>query len=396
MAKKKIDDSPLSLLDAVSSNISGHQPSYDATSNLDDAVIQREDDDVIDLSKTANEKVDDDASLDNIQVDLTEDDLSINDNDQDKDDNIEDTKTNNQQVNSKEEPTDTVDEDVDVTESTQVEMFFDAFAEQLGWEAGEDEEKPKTIEEFIEYIQDLVEEESKPQYSDTVVEELDAFIKNGGKFEDFYNVQKELLTLENIDLEDESNQKLVITEYLRTIGNSESQIQKKIKRWEDAGTLEDEAMDNIEALKEIKEQQKAAALQEQEQRRIEQENAYKEFHTQVIKNIDEMADIRGIKIPAEDRKRLKDYAFKIEADGTTRFQKDYAKNLSKNFIESAYFTMKGDALITTAKKAGESSAVEKLRQSLKNKPTNKSKHTIDNTSTTSIWSAASNVLMGSR
>lgn len=394
MAKKKTDDSPLSLLDAVSSNISGHQPTYDSPSNLDDAIIQRDDDDVIDLSKTANEKVDDDADLDSIQADLTEEDISINDNSA-KDDDTDDLNTDEPQDSSIEEPTD-VDDDVDVTESTQVEMFFDAFAEQLGWEADENEEKPKTIEEFINYIQELVEEESKPQYSNEVIEELDTYIKNGGRFEDFYNVQKELLTLENIDLEDESNQKLVVTEYLKLIGNTDSQIQKKIKRWEDAGTLEDEAMDNIEALKEIKERQKTEALQEQERMRVEQENAYREFHTQVIKSIDEMVDIRGIKIPTEDRKRLKDYAFKVEADGTTRFQKDYAKNLSKNFIESAYFTMKGDALITTAKKAGESSAVEKLRQSLKNKPRNKSKHTIDNTSASPIWSAASNVLMGSR
>lgn len=393
MAKKQTDDSPLSLLDAVSSNISGTIGESSSLSNLDDATVRDEDDDnVIDLSKTkANKEVDDDASLDDVNVDLTEDDISLNDDTAIKTTNTESTKTTSTSDTDEEQT-----EQIDTEESTQVEMFFDAFAEQLGWEADENEEKPKTIEEFIGYIQDLVDEESKPQYSNTIVEELDTYIKNGGKFEDFYDIQKSLTNLDDLDLTDESNQKSVVTEYLKMTGNTEAQIQKKIRRWEDAGTLEDEAEDNLEALKELKERQKTETMQEQERIRQEQEEAYKQFHSNVVKSIDEMVDVRGIKIPVEDRKRLKDYAFKVESDGTTKFQKDYAKNLSKNFIESAYFTMKGDALITTAKKAGESSAIEKLRASLKTKPTNKSKHAIDNTSANPIWSAASNVLMGGR
>jgi hypothetical protein len=46
----------------------------------------------------------------------------------------------------------------------------------------------------------------------------------------------------------------------------------------------------------------------------------------------------------------------------SQYQKDFNKNLSKNLIESAYFTMKGDALVSDAKRTGETSAAEKLRK----------------------------------
>jgi len=49
----------------------------------------------------------------------------------------------------------------------------------------------------------------------------------------------------------------------------------------------------------------------------------------------------------------------------SQYQKDFNENLSKNLIESAYFTMKADALISNAEKKGESSAAEKLRKMLR-------------------------------
>jgi F0F1-type ATP synthase membrane subunit b/b' len=58
--------------------------------------------------------------------------------------------------------------------------------------------------------------------------------------------------------------------------------------------------------------------------------------------------------------------------------KDFYKNLSKNLIESAYFTMKADSIISTAKKDGESSAAEKLRKLLRHSTKNHSTYNVDN------------------
>ena len=58
----------------------------------------------------------------------------------------------------------------------------------------------------------------------------------------------------------------------------------------------------------------------------------------------------------------------------SQYQKDFNENLSKNLIESAYFTMKADALISNAEKKGESSAADKLRNLLRHQQKNHSKY----------------------
>lgn len=72
-----------------------------------------------------------------------------------------------------------------------------------------------------------------------------------------------------------------------------------------------------------------------------------------------------------------DYIFKVDQDGVSQYQKDFNKNLSKNLIESAYFTMKADALISSAKKSGESSAADKLRKMLRHSTKNHSTYNAD-------------------
>jgi negative regulator of replication initiation len=51
--------------------------------------------------------------------------------------------------------------------------------------------------------------------------------------------------------------------------------------------------------------------------------------------------------------------------------------MTKNLIESAYFTMKADALISSAEKKGESSAADKLRKMLRHSTKNHSTYNAD-------------------
>lgn len=405
MAKKTQDASPLSAFNGVIGNLSGnYSPDNNnvvntTASSLDiDSMGVNDDDEVIDLSvKSKDDNADITPSAkDETDIELINDDVSNNNDDAEEDvDDLEDTpikqtKKNKKDVNFSDED----DDDNDSTEnaeSSQVGLFFDAFSEALGWEVDDEEERPSTIESLIEYMQSVVEDNSVPDYANDQVKELDEYIKNGGKFDDYYKVNDAISDLNSIDMEDESNQKRVCKEWLKISGYTDNQINKKIQRWEDAGVLEDEANDSLELLSEHNAKNKEALLEEQKQTRIKQEQAQQEFYTDVITTIDNLKYIRDIKIPVEDRKKLKDYAFKIEADGTTKYQKEYAKNITKNFIESAYFTMKGDAFTKSAKQAGESSAVAKLRQTMKNRTPGNSKHNMDNSSAAPIWKAASSV-----
>lgn len=273
-----------------------------------------------------------------------------------------------------EDPND--DPNGDANEATQVGAFFDAFAEELGWEV-DDDEKPTSIDGLIEYIQDVVEENSKPQYSDERIARLDEYVRNGGNFDDFYNNMSQDIQYEKLDIEDEDNQKLAVKDYLRLSGYTEEQINRKIERYEDAGVLEDEASDAIERLKIYKQQQIEQQQKAQEQYRMQQEQQAMEFVNSLNNTITNLKTIRGVNIPKEDRKLLFDYITKVDATGQTQYQKDFNKNMVNNLIESAYFTMKGDALISEATKNGQTTAANKLRQMLRHSQKNHSTYNID-------------------
>jgi len=109
----------------------------------------------------------------------------------------------------------------------------------------------------------------------------------------------------------------------------------------------------------------------------QQEEQSRQFFNTVTNDINSLTNIRGIAIPKEDRKALFDYIFKVDQNGQSQYTKDFNKNLSKNLIESAYFTMKADALISSAKNTGETSAAEKLRKMLRHSAKNHSTYNAD-------------------
>ena len=278
--------------------------------------------------------------------------------------------------------------DVDAVESDNISAFFDAFAEELGWDV-EDDEKPKSVEGLVDYIGQMIEQNSTPQYADDRIAQLDAYVKNGGKFEDFYQRQQEALSLDNLDMEDESNQKAAVRELYRLQGYTDDQISRRIERFEDADMLEEEAEDAVARLKTIREQQIAQQQQEQEQARLAQEQQAREFMQGLTDSINSLDNIRGIAIPKQDRKALFDYITKVDADGLTKYQKDFNSNMVNNLIESAYFTMKGDALLGEATRSGRTSAANKLRNILRHSSTNHTRYNADERKQRSVVDIAS-------
>lgn len=272
----------------------------------------------------------------------------------------------------------------DDSESDTIISFFDSISERLGWEDVEDDEKPKTAEELVEYFQEVIEENSVPQYASEEVEALDKFVKNGGNLKDYFQIDGEL-DLEDFEIEDnEVNQKLVIKEFLKEKGFSSKQIDKKLTKYEDAGLLEDEATDALEALRDIREQKKQQLLEQQEKSANELKKRQQEYFNSVVTEIKGMDNIRGIKIPQKDKQALLEYIFKPTADGKTQYQKDYSKSV-KNLLESAYFTMKGDTLLKAAKSEGSTAAINKFKNSLSKTGVSRKTRRQDNTSTESMW-----------
>ena len=325
------------------------------------------------------------------------------DNDDDDDEEDDEVKskvevTKKAKAKKVEEPEETEEDDDDIeeedddaevedTQSEAIESLFDAISEEIGWEFDENDPedvKPKTVTELVKYFKDVITESSVPEYSSEDVQKLDEFVRNGGKLEDYFQAGNGI-DYETIDITDENNQKKVITALYKEKGWDAARITKKLERYEDAGVLEDEAEEAVELLKKIESEKKEALLEGQKKTAEEAKQKQQKFYGDVVNEIKGLSDIRGIKISKDDRARLAEYIFKYDSNGVTQYQKDYAKSV-KNLLESAYFTMKGDALISAAKSEGNSTAMQRLKNSLKTTGSRKSSKRVTASADGSIWS----------
>lgn len=382
------------ILESLNPNVGANKTKeIDNIDNEFDAVEELTDEELEALrgktsKKSTNNKEDEEEEEDDVD-DKGEEDDDIETNKPSK------TKKSSKKTTKTDKDNDTVDEkgeedDIDSDDGTTSEElivnFFDSLSEQLGWSDVEDEDKPKTAEDLIEYFKDVIEENSVPQYASEEVEKLDEFVRNGGNLKDYFSIDADI-DLDNIEVEDnEINQKLVVKEFLKEKGFSAKQIDKKITKYEDAGILEDEAVDALEALKDIKAERKEKLLEEQQKSAREAQKQQQTFFNNVVSEIKGMDSIYGIEIPEKDKRALLEYIFKPDAEGVTKYQKDYAKSL-KNLITSAYFTMKGDSLITIAKQKGKKDALDNFKNSLRGSGVTKKsrKQVINNDSTSTIW-----------
>lgn len=382
------------ILESLNPNVGANKTKeIDNIDNEFDAVEELTDEELEALrgktsKKSTNNKEDEEEEEDVVDGKGEEDDdIETNEPSKTKKSSKKTTKTDkdNDTVDEKGEEDD-IDPDDGTTSEELIVNFFDSLSEQLGWSDVEDEDKPKTAEDLIEYFKDVIEENSVPQYASEEVEKLDEFVRNGGNLKDYFSIDADI-DLDNIEVEDnEINQKLVVKEFLKEKGFSAKQIDKKITKYEDAGILEDEAVDALEALKDIKAERKEKLLEEQQKSAREAQKQQQTFFNNVVSEIKGMDSIYGIEIPEKDKRALLEYIFKPDAEGVTKYQKDYAKSL-KNLITSAYFTMKGDSLITIAKQKGKKDALDNFKNSLRGSGVTKKsrKQVINNDSTSTIW-----------
>lgn len=356
-------------------------------------IIDDPDDDIKNLDNPDDNKPTEDNK--NVDPNAKEDNSEIPDNilNNTSDNNKQDSEQDQQNIDLNQTDDQNYDENTedDPGEAEQIGAFFDAFAEANGWSVDEDE-KPKNVDELVDYIKNVVETNSVPEYADERIEQLDQYVKNGGKFEDFYQTQQRTMSYDNIDIEDESNQKQVVRDYYKLQGMSDEQINRKIERYEDADMLEDEATDAVNYLKAYEEQKAQYMAQQQEAQRQAQEQQAIQFAQDLTNGINNLTNIRGISIPKEDKKALYDYITKTDADGLTAYQKEFNGNLVNNLIESAYFTMKGDALLGEANRNGQTSAANKLRNMLRHQTKNHSSYNVGTEKQPQIWDVASRYL----
>ena len=380
MAKKKTTPTPF---DDLLNSVYGNEGNMPETTNMDtqDSFINVVEDEDKPADKPAEDNSADDTNPSNINDDDSEIPQDVLDrmDGKPKEEPVQEPANATVDTNATEDASDPSDEDVH--EAQQVGLLFDAIGESFGWNMDDikEEDRPLTVDDLTNYMREVVQQNSVPQYADERIQQLDEYVKNGGKFEDFYGKQQQSLSYDNMDMEDEDNQKAVVSELLRYSGYTDDQIKNKISRYEDADMLEEESADALDRLKQIKQHELEMAQQQQAAYLQQQEEQSKQFYNDCMNQIKSLSSIRGVQIPKEDRAKLADYIFNVDQNGVSKFQRDYNNkdNFINNLLTTAYITMKGDSFVSTAKRDGESSATEKLRKMLRHQAKNHTAYNVE-------------------
>jgi hypothetical protein len=262
-------------------------------------------------------------------------------------------------------------EKVDTTDLGDVEpeiseYFANSLISKLGIELEDKDTKFEKLDDVVDLLSKVIEANSIPAYANDEVEEYDKYVRNGGNLKSFYDqVYKDSIDPTKIDLENESDQKLVIETNLRNLGYKEDRIKKTISRYEDAEVLKDEATDALESIKDYQSKTSKTLLAAQEKEKIEAETRNQQFVDSVIKYVNNLKDIRGVEVDSKTKREIVDYIFRVTPEGTTQFQKAYASDMVKNLIESAYFTKYGDTLLSKTAKKATDTALNKVKDKLK-------------------------------
>lgn len=342
------------------------------------------------ISKSGNEDEKGFVDFDNEEDMAADEDVVIDDELEEVEE--EDEIVDDEPVEQEDDNEQTDDDDSSDESGDALSALFGAVLESEGIELSDDIEAPKTADELVEKVREIVKSKIEPTYASEEIAQLDEYVRAGGDPRDFFALGG-ALDYDNIDITNEYVQRTVVSELLEKKGYSKDQIQRKLEKYEDADILEDEAHDAVELLKEISAQEKKELLESQKMYQQQAIEEQQKFYNTVTTQIDSLESIRGIAIPKEDKKILREYILKVEQDGKTKYQKEYAKSAVKNLIESAYFTMKGDSLLTSASKNGETKAVDKLKTALKSNSIGGSKRTITSGPAQPLWTMASKHLL---
>lgn len=179
--------------DDVLGNIYSNTMSQAETTEITDEMLMHqttiEDDDKNEppVNKTVQTQTTEDGENGNVKEDDSEIPAEVLQQMQGQTTQVDDN--NNDDDNNNQEGDDLSKEDV--IEAQQVGLLFDAVGESLGWNMAdiEDEDRPLTVDDLTTYLSNVVKENSVPQYADERIQMLDEYVKNGGRFEDFYTAQ---------------------------------------------------------------------------------------------------------------------------------------------------------------------------------------------------------------
>jgi len=247
-----------------------------------------------------------------------------------------------------------------------VRPLIELIHEENGWDFDEEKFKGKdSVEDLMEFVGDVIEQNSKPEFASDQVAEFNEFVAKHGadKAADFLAVSYGTTNYETVDLTNEDNQKTVYGDYLRsTTKFSEAKITKEINKLVDLDELSsemDEAKDYL--IEEVKTNKEAYVKEQEEAKEANASNLTKYLGEQK-ERIDSSKEIAGFELNDKDKAGLYKFAFESDRNGKTGYQKmkEADKDLDLKLLLLAYKGVDKNKIAKTATTA----TVRQLKKNL--------------------------------
>lgn len=236
-------------------------------------------------------------------------------------------------------------EDEEEEESEESGYNFKALASALAEEGVIDYEASEEDDNSIELISNAVTNTAKSmleEYKESIPEQgrkfLDYLEKGGDPNKFFETISSSKVT--DLDIEDESNQKRIISEYLKLSDYSDEEIAETLQDYEDGLILEKQAKLASKRLGKIYEKEEEKLIKSQEESIKAEQKKFDEYVNTIKTSIDSADSLAGLKISKAEKKSLQSYILDKDKTGLTQWQKDLQENATQTQLELAFLKMK--------------------------------------------------------
>lgn len=334
--------------------------------NFDDFVIG---DDFEETLNIAGEEKQPEEVKDEEETKETDDEVIDENQDGDDGEGDDDDDQIEEDDDSDEDESEEIEDDAD-GESEDEDSFvplIEAIHQHNGWEFDAEAFEDGSINGLMDFIGEVVEANSKPEYASQESAKFDEFVRRYGpeKASEYLQANYGEMDYEKEDFSDDDSKKELMRNYLKeTTKFSDAKIEKEVKKAEELGELDEE--DTINEYKEHmveSAKERAKAVEERaEQERVRRYEDYQNYLSSQKNRIDSTEEISGHKLSKKEKDEFYKFTYEVGNDGKTGYQRirEEDKDLDLKLLWSAF----RDSNQSGFKKKVESDVAKKVKKNL--------------------------------
>lgn len=219
--------------------------------------------------------------------------------------------------------------------------FYDLLHKNMGYDDLKEEDRPEnSIDGFVDHIRNIIESNSRPQYSSNATKEFDDYVKGGGDPKHFWDVMYGDPDYENMKADSEVAQKTIMDLLFKAKNPTWDATKRaeKIEKLVETEQLEEDAKDGLDELKRLSGEKKVFLTQEKEQRRATDIQRYENWKSGVHTFINNSKTISGFEVNENDKKGFYKYMTEVGDDNKTSYGRDM--EVSGSSLDLAYLKYK--------------------------------------------------------